>query len=93
MRSMHCSGLWAETHWISGFRFRLLKAAAILLHFQISSVEKTHQRRNPGTPASEEEEPHRGPTRASFNAETTAPIGFPGQWRQTLSSIPWTKLV
>lgn len=48
---MHSSFVSAEIHWIAGFKFFFLKATAISPHFQISSVDTTHQFRLSGTAA------------------------------------------
>lgn len=48
---MHSSFVLAEIHWISGFRFFFLNEVAISPHFQISSVEITHQFRLSGNAA------------------------------------------
>lgn len=49
--SMHSSFVLAEIHWISGFKSLFLKAVPISPHFQISSVETTHQFRVSGNAA------------------------------------------
>lgn len=48
---MHSSFVLAEIHWIAGFKFFFLKATAISPHFQISSVDTTHQFRLSGIAA------------------------------------------